>query len=64
MLAGTGMAAGTYLTEMRAVPTATYTPSSGSILATSMASRTYQFQIQSLSAGSASSATATFSIEL
>jgi hypothetical protein len=61
---GYGMAAGTYLTEMRAVPTATYTPSSGSILATSMASRTYQFQIQSLSAGSASSATATFSIEL
>jgi hypothetical protein len=61
---GYGMASGTYLTEMRAAPTASYTPSSGSILSTSITSKTYQFQIQSLSAGSASIATATFSIEL
>ena len=58
------MAAGTYLTEMRAAPTATYTPSVGSILATSFSSRTYQFQLQSVGAGAASVATATFSIEL
>jgi hypothetical protein len=61
---GYGMAAGTFLTEMRAAPTATYTPSSGSILGSSMATRTYQFQIQGLGGGSASSATAAFSIEL
>ena len=58
------MAAGTYLTEMRATPTATYTPSAGSILGTAFSSRTYQFQLQSIGAGAASSATATFSIEL
>jgi hypothetical protein len=61
---GYGMAAGTYLTEMRAAPTATYTPSSGTILSTNITSRSYQFQIQSLSSASASIATATFSIEL
>ena len=58
------MAAGTFLTEMRSNPTATYTPSAGSILSTSFSTRNYQFQLQSVSAGSASSATATFSIEL
>jgi hypothetical protein len=58
------MATGTYLTEMRASPTATYTPSAGSTLSTSFNSKSYQFQLQSVSAGSASSATATFSIEL
>ena len=61
---GYGMAAGTYLTEMRAAPTATYTPSSGSILGTSINSKSYQFQIQGLGGGSASIATATFAIEL
>jgi hypothetical protein len=58
------MATGTYLTEMRASPTATYTPSAGSILSTSFNSKTYQFQLQSVGAGAASNATATFSIEL
>lgn len=61
---GYGMAAGTFLTQMRSNPTATYTPSSGSILSTSFGTATYQFQIQSLGSGAASSATATFSIEL
>ena len=59
-----GMAAGTFLTQMRSNPTATYTPSSGSILATSFGTTTYQFQIQGLGSGAASIATATFSIEL
>jgi hypothetical protein len=61
---GYGMAAGTYLTEMRAAPTTTYTPSSGTILSTNITSRSYQFQIQGLGGGSASIATATFAIEL
>lgn len=61
---GYGMAAGTFLTQMRSNPTATYTPSSGSILSTSFGTATYQFQIQGLGAGAASFATATFSIEL
>jgi len=58
------MATGTYLTEMRASPTGTYTPSAGSILSTSFNSKTYQIQLQSVSGGAASVATATFSIEL
>ena len=58
------MATGTYLTEMRASPTATYTPSTGSTLSTSFNSKTYQFQLQSVGSAAASSATATFSIEI
>ena len=58
------MAAGTYLTEMRASPTAAYTPSAGSILATTITSRSYQFQLTGVGAGAASGATATFTIEL
>ncbi len=61
---GYGVAAGTYLTEMRAAPTATYTPSSGSILGTSINSKSYLFQLQGLGGGSASINTATFAIEL
>jgi hypothetical protein len=61
---GYAMAAGTYLTEMRASPAATYTPSTGSILSTSISSRSYQFALTGVGAASASVATATFTIEL
>ena len=58
------MATGTYLTELRASPTASYTPSAGSIQSTTANTKSYQFQLTGVGTGAASVATATFVSEL